>query len=50
MSSATLVEGSQSTEMRREADELEGLVGRGRFHRRRSLESSSESERLVLRA
>ena len=41
--------GAQNT-VRREADRMEGTVGRGRFRRRRTLEHSADSERLVLAA
>jgi RNA polymerase sigma-70 factor (ECF subfamily) len=36
--------------VRREADRLERVVGRGEFRRRRSLDHSDRSERIVLRA
>jgi len=36
--------------VRREADRMENIVGRGRFRRRRALEHSAESEQLVLDA
>ena len=36
--------------IRREADRIEATVGRGRFRRRRTLEHSPETERLVLAA
>ena len=41
--------GAQDT-VRREADRMENVVGRGRFRRRRSLEHSATSEHLVLDA
>jgi RNA polymerase sigma-70 factor (ECF subfamily) len=47
MSSTTA--GAQGA-IRREADQIEAVIGRGRFRRRRTLEHSPTSERLVLAA
>src|SRR5215218_7436371 len=43
------ISGAQGA-IRREADHIEATVGRGRFRRRRSLEQSPATERLVLAA
>jgi RNA polymerase sigma-70 factor (ECF subfamily) len=43
------IEGAQGT-IRREADQIESAVGRGRFQRRRKLDHSPRAERLVLAA
>jgi RNA polymerase sigma-70 factor (ECF subfamily) len=40
----------QQGAIRREADQIEAAVGRGRFRRRRKLETTAEDERLVLAA
>ena len=39
-----------SNAVRMEADRLESIVGRGQFRRRRTMEHSEDSERVVLRA
>jgi RNA polymerase sigma-70 factor (ECF subfamily) len=41
---------TQGEEIRREADRIESTVGRGRFHRRRTMEQSPRNEQLVLDA
>jgi RNA polymerase sigma-70 factor (ECF subfamily) len=43
------IEGAQGT-IRREADQIESEIGRGRFRRRRQLDHSPRAERLVLAA
>jgi RNA polymerase sigma-70 factor, ECF subfamily len=43
------IEGAQGT-IRREADQIENALGRGRFRRRRKLDHSPRAERLVLAA
>lgn len=48
MSSPTIT--APTDELRREADRIEAIGGRSRFRRRRSIERSPESERLVLNA
>jgi RNA polymerase sigma-70 factor (ECF subfamily) len=51
MSSSTMTRPSGAhSPVRREADRIESIVGRGRFRRRRTLEHSPESEQLVLDA